>query len=178
MIKLFSASVLIILCFFVASCYNTTHVRGQESRNDQKNDSVYIIIDSLTVNKTENTFDKVLVYKIDNQYFEIYRKTITDYASEFNYGYTYSDTTNSYMIFSIENLPVGNVMDIIFNIKDKVFYKSSWYNAILLNGSIDFKTGKAKGLCIESPNCGDVEDIKLTKTWEATEEYKNKTTIK
>lgn len=119
-----------------------------------------------------------MVYKINNQLFEIYRKTIQDYASEFNYRYTYSDTVNSYIIFSIENLPVGNAMDIIFNNKDKVFYISNWYNAMLLNGSIDFKTGKAKGLIIESPKCGDVENIKLTKIWEATEEYKNKTLIK
>lgn len=51
-------SVLIIISFFVASCYSSATVKEQESSNGKNRDSVYVIIDSLTVNKRENTFDK------------------------------------------------------------------------------------------------------------------------
>ena len=69
-------------------------------------------------------------------------------------------------------------MDVIFNNKDQVFYTSDWNNAMLLNGSIDFAKGKAKGVILEPPNCGEVVDISLKRFWEPTEEYKNRTLIK
>jgi hypothetical protein len=142
-------------------------------KNLELSDTVYVMVDSVSIKKDANNFDYVLVYRNSDSIYEIYRKSVQDYSSEFEYGYDYCDTRKAFTEFNVTNLPTGSSMSILFDKRNKAFYSTPLANLMLLNGSVNFANNKAKGLVLESPNCGDIKDIHLEKIWNLKDKLPN-----
>jgi len=149
-----------------------------ESESKTMSDSTYIIIDTIITNTKDTSFDYHLVFSSDNNIYEVYRMTDKFNTGEFKFDYNYSDNKNSFAVFYENNLVDGSSMGIYFDKRSRSFYQSEWSNTLSLNGTIDFKNGILRGFILEAPHCGDTKEIKLTKIWEPTDEFKKKTLIK
>jgi hypothetical protein len=153
-----------------------------ESKNETTSDTAYIIIDTIIVNARDTGFDYHLVFASDNKTYEIYRMTDKFNTGEFGYDHTHSDTKNSFIEFYESNIVDGSSMEIIYNRRNQSFYETDWFDSgggeILLDGSVNFEKMIARKVITSPPNCGDYNEIKLTKIWEPTDEFKNKTLMK
>jgi hypothetical protein len=149
-----------------AGCLERTSTKEIMNIEEIIRDTAYVAIDSSSINKNENTFDMVLLYKHDGKAIEIYRINNRDYSIEFKYNFTYSEKKNDYLCYTIDDLPTGLRWDILFNNKTKVFYKTEPYDKKalgdeLIKETIDFEHETVSVKSIEAPTY----TIKLTKIW-------------
>jgi len=147
---------------FTLLCCNNNSVKTIK-RNADIVDSVYVRIDSSTIDINSNTYDVVLYLRLKGKVTEIFRKQVQDEVSEFSYSYSYSDSKKSYLNFAIENLAVGNSMYIIYNNENHSFFKTEWTSTMIIDGSVDFGKLTLNGIELNPPNCGSIVKLKLFK---------------
>lgn len=163
------------------ACSGRSPALSDNNKATVKPDTAYVTVDSVTINKSENTFEFILVFESENLRYEIYREKNQDYSVEFKYASSYKNDNLNFEQFNIADLPTGRSKDVIRDKQSNMFYLTDWYDDhasgdSLVKSTVNFKTHsvKAKSLDISYPDY----QVKLTKIWEPTEEYKSKTRIK
>lgn len=167
----------ILIFSSLLSCSERSPTLSDNNRKEVKNDTAYVTIDSLTINKADNTFEFILVFESDNQRYEIYREKNRDYSVEFKFSSSYRNNNLNFEQFNIADLPTGRSKDVVRDKNSNIFYLTDWYDDraggdSLIKATVNFKTRriKAKSFDISYPDY----EVKLTKIWEPTEGYKIK----
>lgn len=161
--QIFNICILIVF----TSCWGKSAIHKEiKNKGVVSRDTAYVIVDSASINKQENTFDFILLYKQDGKANEIYRIKNRDYSIEFEYNFYHSDNKVDYICYTVNDLPTGQRWDILFNKRTKVFYKTDAYDrrAIgdeLIKDTVDFEHETASVKSSELP----IYKIKLMKIW-------------
>ena len=162
----------IVFFLFLCSCTENSTSHMLKNPIDRRNDSAYVIIDRTTIDKQENTFDLVLVFKTDTNRYEIYREKNQDYSVEFKQVSSYNRGDLYYELFNIADLPTGRSKDVIRDKHSNTFYLTDWYDNqavgdTLIKSSINFTNYRIK---VKSmlPNSSDYE-IQLKKIWDTVQ---------
>ena len=171
----------VLISLFLLSCFGQNKF-ALINEKELKSDTAWVIIDSSTINKAENTFEFILAANLNRELYEIYRVKNRDHSVEFGYNFSYTDIKNNYACYTVNDLPTGARWDILFDKNTKAFYRTDVYDVKalgdnLIKESIDF----IKGIALvrsQDVNSRGIYNIKLNKIWEPTEMYKNNTLIK
>jgi len=134
---------------------------------DVKNNSDTIFIRSF--NKDSNSVQSFELFYIKNNVeSSIIQINNTDYSVEFEYVCDFYNSANSIKVYTIYDLAKGFDMNIFFDIVNKIFYNSDWYNGseeIILYHTIDFVKYEFKTVRIASPDCGKNNILKIYKLY-------------
>lgn len=172
----------LFLITFSACCLLACSNSNTASHNQRSIDTTYVVVDSSSVNASENTFEFVLELLSNGQRYEVFRERNRDYSVEFDsLPYTLKNDKINIEEYEVHDLPTGRDKSIIRDKITNIFYLTDWYNnnagsdtikLSMLNLSYDSVEVKS------SDNFYPDYQIKLTKIWEPTEAYKSKTQIK
>jgi hypothetical protein len=124
----------------------------------QGRDTIYVRVDSTTIDTSNNSFEFVLVYQLKSHPYEIYRVKNKDYSVEFEYHFSYSGNRKSYLCYTVHDLPTGVTWSIIFDKNTKIFYRTDVYDLKalgdkLVKESVDFLSGRSVRFVLQ---CGSV----------------------
>jgi len=165
------------VCILLA-CSNSNPASDSKSNID----TTYVVVDSSSVNASENTFEFVLELQSNGQRYEIFRERNRDYSVEFDsVPYAFKNDKINIEEYEVHDLPTGRDKSIIRDKSTNTFYLTDWYNnhsgtdtlkLSALNFSYDSIVVKS------SDNFYPDYKVSLKKIWEPTEEYKSRTRIK
>ncbi|HEU5291915.1 MAG TPA: hypothetical protein VFU05_14795 [Cyclobacteriaceae bacterium] len=164
------------LFILVTGCLG--NAASKKSNSQVMNDTVFVIVDSTSINKKENTFYFALIYKEKEKTYEVYREKNRDYSIEFEFNFHFADSEKDYLSFSINDLPTGLKWDIIYNKKTKIFYRTDAYDKKalgdeLIKSSMNFKDETA--FVKSNEPYTQNYTVKLNLIWEPSDTYKGRT---
>jgi hypothetical protein len=159
--------------FLIISCGKKVEKKPESNNNhfnlnsDMANvysDTSFLKIDSLV--KSPNIIEYRLIFSYRNKKNEIYKIENQDHSIEFKKKYL--NKSLGYVCYEINDLPTGLVWNILYDIKNKSFYKTEEYDKQAIGDtldrqSIDFK--KRKAIVISASVKSKKYTIKLNEIW-------------
>lgn len=162
-----------LLIFLLISCgkkvekkseSNTNHFNLDSDVANVFNDTCFVIIDSVL--KSPNIIEYRLIFSCQNKKNEIYKIENQDHSIEFKKKYL--NKSLGYVCYEINDLPTGLVWNILYDIKNKSFYKTEEYDKQAIGDSIDRQSidfKKRKAIVISASEKSKKYTIKLNEIW-------------
>jgi len=136
--------ILFVLSVLISCKYSSTIKPKIENKREKiKSDTTYIVVDSASIDKTNNSFDYVLMLEQDKMKYIIHREKNQDSSLEFFVSTFYKDNQINLQQYKIIDLPTGLCRDILRDNNTKYFYITDWYDKqaagdTLIKSTVDF----------------------------------------